>query len=256
MVSNLLDGTRGVVDAYTSLPTLSISTPYYNNRSHGQRAAFRALIGKGTPEEISEEFSLMLLKERKVLENMSFEDRTKYAVTHNLGIDCSGFVFHVMNTLCHETHRKGLRAYISFPRSWNIVRRLIARFRVAENTSVYVLSHDANSIPVSVQDARPGDVVTFLATKREERSRDHIVLIDSVTKHENGTTSLTFVHAIRHPEDGLYNHGIKRGEITVTNPNGLIQEQVWREASYDTCPTLSQRKDLSISLRRLKAFVS
>lgn len=256
MMSSILPEAQKVIDAYKSLPSLVISTPYYNNRTHGQRAAFRALIGKGTPQEISEEFSLMLLKERKVLESMSFEERTRYAILHNLGVDCSAFVFHVMDAFCHEAHKKGLRSFISFPKSWNIVRRLIARFRVAENTSVYVLSHDANSIPVSVDDVRPGDMVTFLATKREERARDHIVLIDSVTKYENGTMSLTFVHAIRHPEDGLYNHGIKTGVITITNPSLCIQDQVWEEATYNDCPTLSQRKDLTISLRRLRAFVS
>lgn len=254
MPETLSPEAQEVVNQYLALPGIGISAPYFNNRTLNQRASLRGLIGKGTPEELAEEYHLLLVKRRRKLDTMTTSERIAFAVENGLGIDCSGFVYHVLDAQCHAQTNKNLRHFITSPHTWNLMRRFIAHLRTAENTSVAVLAYPANSFEVPVKDARAGDIITLTTLDRSQRARDHVVIIDSVTRKENKVSELSFIHAIRWPEDGLYNHGLKKGVIKVTDLSLPIHQQQWSEVNRSDSPTLTARKDLNVTLRRLRAF--
>src|SRR3989344_4173036 len=87
-----------VMEQYLHLPFAKqhISCPYFNNKRSGIRGGLRALIGKGSPEEIAEEAKILAMKEHVLLNTLANDALKQFLVNHTIGIDCSGFVYHVL----------------------------------------------------------------------------------------------------------------------------------------------------------------
>lgn len=194
------------------------------------RASLRVLIGKGTPQEIQEEASLLALKEKQVLKQKTQEEVKQFLVEHGLGVDCSGFVFHVLAAELREVYHTSWRSILSFPYATSMIRKCIASWRVVENTNVKTLAHDINSNEVALSDIRPGDLIIMLQAKTPMHHPDHIMLVESVTTQEGKQPCITYVHSFQWSQDGKYGHGIKRGTITVVYPHAPLIDQEWEES--------------------------
>lgn len=226
-----------VIKQYESLKfgDNAVCTPYFNNKRQKVRGALRVLVGKGTPTDIVEEAKLMARREHVDMSAMSAEKITKFLVDHNLGVDCSGFVYHVLGA------DGALKSKLKFPNT-SLLRKLLVKLRPAENTNVKVLAHEKNSEEVSLSHVQAGDFIAMIGSNKVGNP-DHILLIEQV----NGST-LTYVHSYKLPSDGMYDHGIKRGAVEVTSPSKSITEQHWGDDEV-----LALLKDAAtVSLRRLK----
>lgn len=224
MNNSLSPKTLQIIHHYESLQfgDKQISTPYFNNRRQKMRGGLRVLVGKGTPEEIVEEATIFSLREHIDLENLSADDLKKYLVDHNLGVDCSGFVYHVLNEEIQYRYGKALKSFIKFKNN-SLFRRLLIKFRTAENINVKIFADEENSVLIALNDVMPGDIITIIGSNKVGNP-DHILLIKSVDKN-----NLTYIHAFKAPSDGKYNHGIKHGEIKIIDFTKSIQEQDWRD---------------------------
>ncbi len=208
-----------MIKAYESLRfgNKTICTPYFNNKRQKIRGALRVLVGKGTPSDIVEETELIARREHVDLKKLASEDISKFLVDHNLGVDCSGFVYHVLNA------ESQLKSQLKFPNA-SLLRKLLAKLRPAENTNVKTLAHKKNSVDVTLSDIQPGDLITMVGSKKVGNP-DHVLLVENF----DGDT-ITYVHSYKLPSDGKYDHGIKHGEIEITNAKQSILDQRWDDA--------------------------
>jgi hypothetical protein len=239
MKQTLSQSALTVIKAYKSLQfgDNQVCTPYFNNKRQKVRGALRVLVGKGTPEEIVEEAKLMAVRAHVDLDMLNAVELNTFLIDHYLGVDCSGFVYHVLNAEVHARTGKKLKSFLKFPNR-SIIRKLLAILRTVENTNVKILAHDKNSSNVKLVDVKPGDIITMIGSKKVGNP-DHVLLIESAIENK-----ITYVHSYKFSTDGKYSHGIKHGSITLTDDSKKIEEQSWDET--EMLQALKEANDVHI----------
>lgn len=247
-----------LIQQYLSLPfsTSGVPCPYFNNKRSSVRGALRVLIGKGTPEEVVEEAKMFALRERRDLDSFSEEQLQQFLVEHNLGLDCSGFAYHVLDTELAARKKKSLKSTLRFATLNNPIRKFLARLRSVENTNVSLLAHSANSTPVTLQDIQPGDMIVILASKKFSNP-NHILIVHEVVEENGNPLTIQYTHSFQWPSEGKFNHGVRQGTITITDATKPLLEQTWTERgeSGEKNYTLKLAQDAEhVELRRLLAL--
>lgn len=241
---------RAVIDAYLSLPlSAKPSCPYFNNRRKKTRGNLRVLIGKGSPEEIVEEAHILAKLARLPIDELPTDKVKEFLVTSNLGIDCSGFAYHVLNAFAQEKTGKNITSFVTSTRR-GIVGAFLAKLRPAENLGVASFRDGRNSHEISILDARAGDIITFIGTGKE-KTYNHILVITGISEDVHGV-KVSYAHSYSWPSDGLYNHGAREGVITLRGENVL--DGVWYEQGVtgnDNYTLESARNAQELSVRRL-----
>lgn len=222
--------TLALIDAFLRLPFGAdrVAVPYYNNKHRHIRAGLRAWIGKGTPEEILEEAELAALREKRTVKHWTPEEARQFLIEKDLGIDCSGLVFQLLEKESIASgggHLGGLRGRLHW--HGNLLRRIIARIRSTENASVAVLANPKNSKLVTTDDLTlliPGDYFT-ITNRQSPYMRDHILFVYKIEKELGADGDITkpvrihFIHSMAWPHDGKYGHGVRVGTITPQKGN-------------------------------------
>ncbi|MBD3311317.1 MAG: hypothetical protein GF349_02330 [Candidatus Magasanikbacteria bacterium] len=245
-----------VIQDYLKLPfkNKDVSCPYFNNRKTNVRAALRVLIGKGSVKDIMEETKIISLREKVDLRNWNNEEIKKFLVDHNLGIDCSGFVYYVLDRELKAQRKGGIKKHIKFPNIKNPIRKLIAKIRTVENTGVKTLSHEANSKTVEIKQVKPGDFISILKAG-EKSDRDHVLVIHRVDYENNKPKTLYYTHSLSWRSDGKYDHGVRQGKIEITDLNKKITDQNWiehKKTGKDNETYLRAKNSKECEIRRLK----
>ena len=194
------------------------SIPYYNNRHQKARAKLRAQIGKGSPKDIFDEVESLSLAEKVNVNSVDSATLKKFLVDHNIGIDCSGFVYHVLEPKS-----------LVFPFSKGFIGSLRAKFRPAENAGVTTFVDNQNSREISIKNIESGDIITMVGNT-ENGERDHILLIHQVDYNDALPTKIHYTHAVAWPSDGEYGHGVRQGIIQIIDSEKPLTEQLWIEA--------------------------
>ena len=242
-----------VIEKYLHLPVgCGCQTPYFNNRRKRVRGGLRALVGKGSPEEIAEEAEILAVRDRASIKNMTPETLKKFLIDENLGIDCSGFAYHVLDAESQARIGKKLRSILKQPRG--SARKIVYLFRPAENSGVSIISHEKNSVEIKIEDIRPGDFISIIGTGID-RKYNHMVVVENIAK-AGDSTKITYIHSYAWPEDGTYGHGVRRGTIDIKAGRNIL-DGVWteKEKTGNANFTLtSARNAQTVSLRRLRTF--
>lgn len=210
------------------IPAHDITCPYYNNRRTNTRAGLRALIGKGTPEDIADETTLIAIREKQDLKKMNDSALQEFLVYHKLGIDCSGLYYHVLDSELQARNLGGIRKYLKFPYIKNPLRKLLTIFRPVEHAGVRTLSHEKNTTEVSLKEIAPGDMITMIGTGIKHNF-NHILLVHQIDCDGQQPKLIHYTHSFAWSSDGQYGHGVKQGEIEITNLNKNILDQIWIE---------------------------
>ena len=263
-----------LINDYFNLPfkgLANVRCPYFNYARRQGRGQLRVLIGKGEPEEIVEEAKILSIQyhhdifdhegacklcgAEKTLADVADCVR-KFLIDNDLGVDCSGFTAHVLRAHYLETKEKDIFKVLPIARDQNIWRRLIAKFRPAENLSVRALAD--NVVSELIADGKkiydwsklqPGDMLVMLETGPVNK-RNHIVMVENV---ENG--KINYVGARAWASEGKYDHGVSRGEIELIAPDHPLLAQTWEENGQinDLNETYLEAKNAKIfEVRRLK----
>ena len=248
---------RAVIDAYLHIRIglQEVSCPYFNNRRTKLRASLRALVGKGSPEDIAEEANILALKEKIDLSHTSQAAVRRFLVDHHLGVDCSAFAYYVLDAECRARQRGRLRDYLVFA-GLPFPRRLIASFRPIENTSVRTLADERNSFVVALSDVKPADIVIMLGAG-ESRDRDHLLVVEEVEYTDNQPTNITYAHSLRWRTDGQCNHGVRHGRIELAPTNASLLDVGWIEQDKfgEENETFTRATGAQcLEIRRLKAL--
>ena len=228
------------------------SVPYYNNRVAGRRAALRVEVGKGSPKDIYEELKHIFLKNKVDTKLLTSESLKKIMVENNIGIDCSGFAYFVLNEESLSRKKGSLSRKLHHD-------RFLAMFRPIINTSVLTFADNRNSKVIPIKDAQVGDIITMVGGT-EGGERNHILVINQIEYQNFIPVTLHYVHAIAWPTDGEYGHGIHEGKIELTNLEKKLTEQRWIELEKDSSVnadenyTFSRARQSTTELRRLNWF--
>jgi len=241
MFNVLSEKALGIIDAYLhfKIGTAVCSVPYYNNKRLKNRAALRTYIGKGSPADIHEEIEAIMVKNRIANGQVNSDALKKLLVDNNLGIECSGFAYHVLDAESQSRGKGEINKHINFVNCTGLVGKLRCSLRPAENCDVATLAHDKNSETLSLNEVAPGDIITMTGDA-EENERDHILVVHKVEGGNNLTSTSTqlptqttlkihYSHAVAYPEDGVYSTGIRQGVIEVRDATKPITEAHWIE---------------------------
>jgi hypothetical protein len=227
-----------------------VSIPYYNNKHLRARASLRARAGKGSPKEIMDEAESTAVLQKINLKALDSISLKKFLVDNNIGIDCSGLVYYILNA---EMEAKGKgRLALSYPYAKGFLGMLRAKFRPIENAGVATLAHEKNSRAVQLRYVQPGDIITMLGGP-DNSDRDHVLVIHEVDYKDDVVVSIGYTHATAWPTDGEYGHGVRQGQIKITDVAKALTEQEWIEANMtgESNYTFTRAQKSKTELRRL-----
>lgn len=238
-----------VIHEYTHLPIAGkeVVCPYYINKFK-ERAGLRVLVGKGDPGEIVKEVKVWAKLKDFNLAKATEDQIRDFMMDRSIGIDCSGFVVHIIGYWIKSVKRKRLQDYLVFPKN-DIINRLRRLLRPVENMGANMLTSSDNCRKINnLNSVLPGD---FIRSKGKIKNAHHIMLVRRVTKIDGVVKEIEYVHSSRYYED---QNGVRFGLIKVIDPSKSLAEQQWTEKlkgknyTYETF--MNQVEDNGI--RRLK----
>lgn len=129
-----------------SLDGKKVPTPYRRNEIGSFQKIGSEFQGKSSPEVLTEATKRLAKEQNFDLNKASVEEIREFMKKNKLGIDCSGFVYRVINYLSEKLGLGNLEKAAGLPH--------VGRTNVAKLTS------DEFSVPVgSFNEAQPGDII-------------------------------------------------------------------------------------------------
>ncbi|MBP9761358.1 MAG: hypothetical protein KBD15_03925 [Candidatus Magasanikbacteria bacterium] len=258
MITTINPGTQNVLKHYQAIVigNTTVRCPYFNNKKTNIRGALRVLIGKGSPEDIEEEALLIGLREKIDLTKLDAVQAKKFLVDHFLGVDCSAFMYYMLEAEVAAQKKKPLKKILHFPFAKGL-RRIIAACRPVENLNVQTLAHPKNSVEISLSEVQPGDMICMIGTGKDH-TLDHVLIITEVETQGDSVVRIAYAHSLNWSTDGKYDTGIRLGEIQIHNATAGLQEQTWQENNKTGTEneTLFRAKTANnLSIRRLKTLI-
>lgn len=194
-----------------------IRCPYFQNVT--RRPITLVFAGKGLPQEIEVE-TLKLYSQRKQLLNKLSPNKLRfYMVLGRLGIDCSGLVVNILNSLLQEKNLGTLWKKLKYP-SVNPFSQLTYNFRPRSNISAAMLTHPINTFSIkNVNQIKPGDLLKV--------GNSHVAIVTEVEMDKKKNVKrVSYVHST---SDYFEQHGIRRGNIFIINKDRPLEKQKWDE---------------------------
>lgn len=243
-----------VINQYKNFSTgiAVCSVPYFNNKHLQLRGALKAQAGKGSPQDILIEAKNEAALEKIKLEALDTVSLKKFLVEKNLGIDCSGLAYYVLDAESESREKAQMKKNLAFPFAKSLFRKFRAKTQPEKNTDVATLASDKNSRVVELRFIEPGDMITMLGGP-DQNDRDHVLIVHEVDYKDENVVSISYTHAVAWPTDGEYGHGVRQGVIRVTDPSKPITEQEWIENGQNDGSnyTLTRAQKSKTEIRRL-----
>jgi hypothetical protein len=258
-----------VIDQYLHFRYDGATTnvPYYNNSRKAVRAGLRGALGKGSPRDIFDETDIAMAREKIsksggnagmmpsrgaiqgaiaggsfIPDKLSDSALKHFLVDHTIGIDCSGFVYYVMNAEFSAQNKGSIDRHLAFPYVKGIFGKLRAKMRPAENADVATFAHAKNSRVIALNETKPGDIIVMVDDNQDvgeknkqkkiidRNNRDHILFIHQVDYQNFVPIAIYYSHSVAWPSDGTYDHGVRQGKIEILDIKKPLTEQKWIEA--------------------------
>lgn len=209
--------------------------PYWMNNL--EKGIYGPIGGKGTPKQIEEITASEAEKEKVDLFKMNAEEVVLFMRMKKIGVDCSGFVFWMLDALDREKGGNGIGDDI--PDS----RGKVVEYRA----NTMMLTESKVSFPVAtVSEVKPGDIIRM-------RRGKHIAIILSIFYEKDKMIKLEYAHSSGNIHTKV--SGVHKAEIFVINQDLKLEQQEWSEddnqgKKYKEC-LFSQEGD---GIRRLNIW--
>lgn len=224
-----------------NLGNKTVRCPYYINKKN-IKLGLRVLVGKGRPDEIVQEAKIYEKLKNICFDKMNENEIRDFLIKRHIGIDCSGYVVHILDNWIYSKQKKHLWNFIKNDKN-GIIRKILYFLRPAENIKSTTLTGDLNSVKISnLNNVRPGDLIRAKGLK----GGFHVMLIIEVYKDNGVVKKIKYTHSSRWFNN---EHGPRFGEIFVKDPKKPLSCQKWSE-SY-TFDEILKDKEYSC-VRRLK----
>jgi hypothetical protein len=198
--------TSSLLENYLTLPfnKTKIACPYWvNDLEKGIRGPYS---GKGTPKQL---VAASYRRARKLginLDKLSKSRLKKFLEENMIGIDCSGFVFHLMNMFDKENGGDGItKKYLGYVR--------LPGWRASWKVNSSTLSSSTFTRKIKLKDINPGDIIRLFAGK-------HIAFVVRVNKN-----SVTYTHCSNYSRV----KGCHLDRIIIKDWSKDLQFQDWKE---------------------------
>lgn len=193
---------------HLSLGGKTVGAPYWMNKL--KTGIFGPYGGKGRPEDLVKTTKEAAKKGGLALENMSAEEILSLMKRKKIGVDCSGFVFWMLDGLDKEKGGNGIADDI--PGS-------SGKFQ-ASRADVKMLTDEKVSLTLNkVKDIVPGDMIRL-------RGGKHLAVVISITTNENGKLKeIEYAHSSCLSKE----KGVHLQKIKVLDEDKNIGEQDWPE---------------------------
>ncbi len=246
-----------VIEQYSnfSIGSTHTNVPYFNNKTTKKRLSLRAYIGKGSPGDIQEELESIIIKDKIDQNSLDGKNLKKILIDNDLGIECSGYVYHILEAESISRNLGTISKNINFIKKPSFLGQIICSIRPVENCDTETFAHDTNSNKIDTKDVLPGDIITMIGDKTN-KERNHILIVKEVNYVNNSPKQIIYSHSVAYPEDGLYNTGPRQGSIEILDTNLPITEQKWIEENHqgEDNKLYVRAKNSQTEIRRLKFF--
>ncbi len=164
--------------------------------------------GKGTPEEIETLTHNLAKKSHLDLSNLSVSDIRRFMRRQHLGVDCSGFAYHLLNAFDQAQSRQGLAGKLTLTPGGNPLNQ--DRYRIDAD----YFTRSENSYPInSITASKPGDLIRMIRGK-------HLLVILEVKPDQ-----ITYAHS----SNLTKTTGVHLATIKLINPEKDLSSQKWHE---------------------------
>lgn len=224
MIKEIHEKAKEIIKKYEGLELggKHVRTPYFINTK--RKRDLRALVGKGTPEEIIVEARIWEKLKGISLNKMTDKEVREFLISKGLGIDCSGFVIHVLDYWYFSIKNKHIWGEMKFAPGRGLLRDLKLKIRPAENLGANTITSEINSDPIEIKDVRPGDLIR---SKWKKVGTHHVQLITKVQYDEsNLPVMIEYTHSTPYYGD---TSGVRVGQIRILDPNKPLYDQEWLE---------------------------
>lgn len=231
----LPERTQDLINNYLNIHSRGISTacPYHINHSLFSRKL--SMLGKGTPADIEDEVE-------RAFTSLGFnphspEQLQSYMRACGIGIDCSGFVGHILDSVSQETTGRPLTKHFKAGGARN---KLTVYLRKHGALSASTLTSPKNCNPVNnLAQARPGDLIRIPGGR-------HVILINEISlDQDNNACEISYVQSSC---KFLEESGVVTGMVRVVKDREL-HELNWQDNTKlknVTNEVLKEHKDSSL----------
>lgn len=200
----------------------NIVCPYFMNTKK-QRSGLRVLVGKGNANEISREVQVWAQLKGFDLAKADEKQIREFMIVNNIGIDCSGFVVHVLNSWLKSLGKASIKHYLRFPDN-SFVAKLRRFLRSVENIGANTLTNKANCERIiDLNQIRPGDLIR---SKGRLKNAHHVGIVSKVVFEDDTIKEFEYTHSTDRYEE---ENGIRVGRVVIEDPNAELKDQDWLE---------------------------
>jgi hypothetical protein len=196
----------------------SVPCPYFkSHRSvRGDFIFNYHLQGKGSPVEIENLTKQIALKNNFNLSKASIEQIRQFMRRKSIGVDCSGFAYHLLNAFHQTKTRTEITTVLKRPMSLNPLSWL-RQIRYRLNVKNLTGSRNSVNVP-SLSFYKPGDLIRM-------QSGHHVLII-----LESNKKQIIYTHS---SQRYTKIKGVHLGKISITKPNQPLENQTWQEQGID-----------------------
>lgn len=214
---------QAVIDQYLNLNLGGKTMPAVYHINSGHIKDLRVMVGKGTSTEIEMETKIWAQLKGLDLMQMDQDHIRQFMRQRSIGVDCSGYLFHIFDSWLKASRQRGLAHQLKFVRP-SLWFKLKLRLRPAENIGADMMTSDLNSAAADYAEVQPGYVIRSNSILQNV---DHIMLITKVARNQDGELLwFEYTHSTYH--FGTAN-GVRIGKIAITNAKKALAEQDWQE---------------------------
>lgn len=200
---------------HLSITGKKIRCPYWMNILHprpGDSREWGPYGGKGKPHQIVQVINKMAKLDGVDLEKMGHLEIKRFMISSNIGIDCSGLAYWLLDALDREKGGNGLEDDIPGVRGKYLIR-----------ASVAMLTNSKVSVPVKkVSAIQIGDMIRL-------RGGKHLALVVRIKKVRGEIKELIYAHS----SDLSWFKGAHTGKILVRDSEKGLADQEWLEKTRE-----------------------